>query len=126
MTQKTKKLICIAIGVAGLLFCGQYAGPGAGFLHSHGANVTFSFGAYFILSLCRLPLIERKPINAAYTFLGVSVQEVAQGLELYPGIFDPLDFLANAVGVCCAWVADVWVLREFPPQTPTGASDTER
>ena len=112
-TSQKKSLVCIAIGVVGLLFCRHYSGPAAGILHSHGANVAFSFGAYFILRLFRLPLIERKSINAAYTLVGVSAQEVAQALNLYPGTFDPFDFLANAVGICGAWVVDMCFKTEI-------------
>ncbi|MFC1526105.1 hypothetical protein ACFL6X_04755 [Candidatus Latescibacterota bacterium] len=105
--QKVTCLIGVAVGVLGLLLCRHYAGPASDLIHSHGANVTFSFGAYFILKLCRLPLADRRPVCAAYALLGVSAQEVAQGLSLYPGIFDPLDFLANAAGIGAAWAVDL-------------------
>jgi hypothetical protein len=122
-SQKTRRLICIAISVAGLLFSRHYSGPAAEILHSHGANVTFSFGMYFILGLCKLPLIERKSINAAYALLGVSVQEGAQALNLYPGVFDPLDFLANAVGICAAWMIDVWMSKTSSSAIPPEVTD---
>ena len=116
--QKTRNLICIAAGVAGLLISRHYSGPGAILLHSHGANVTFSFGAYFILKLWQIPLLERRPALAVYTFLGVSAQEVTQALSLYPGTYDVLDFPANAAGIAAAWVIDTWTTP-----SATGAPD---
>jgi len=45
-------------------------------------------------------------MNAAYALLGVSAQEVAQRVGLYPGTYDPLDFLLNAVGIGLALSVD--------------------
>lgn len=112
--QKARDLLCIAAGVAGLLISRHYSGPGAILLHSHGANVTFSFGAYFILKLWQIPLLERRPALAMYTFLGVSAQEVAQALSLYPGTYDALDFPANAAGIALAWAADAGTSPSLP------------
>jgi hypothetical protein len=109
--EKTQNLLCVAMGVAGLLFSRTYSGPMAAILHGYGANVTFSFGAYFILKFFRLPLKKKMHMNAAYTLIGVSAQEVAQAMALYPGTFDALDFLANAVGIGVAWGVDVWLSK---------------
>ena len=51
-------------------------------------------------------MIDKKYMNAFYTLIGVSAQEVAQALSLYPGTFDPFDFLANAIGVSIAVLVD--------------------
>lgn len=117
--QKARTFPCIAAGVAGLLISRHYSGPGSAILHSHGANVAFSFGAYFILKLWKLPLGERRPAIAGYAFAGVSAQEAAQGLSLYPGVFDPLDLLANAADVAFAWAVDVWT-SPSPPASSDG------
>jgi len=101
--DKLRNLAGVALGVLGLLLCRHYTGPGAALLHAHGANLTFSFGAFYILKLTRLPRVERGRVCAAYALTGVCAQEIAQGLSLYPGVFDPLDFVANAAGIALAW-----------------------
>ncbi|MBT4496158.1 MAG: hypothetical protein HOC74_00465 [Gemmatimonadetes bacterium] len=120
--QKTRCLIGVAIGVAGLLFSRHYSGSGAELIHSHGANVTFSFGAYYMLRLCRLPRIEIRRVNAAYALFGVSAQEAAQALGLYPGTFDPIDFAANTAGIAIAWAVDAWVSKRFATMADQEAS----
>jgi hypothetical protein len=103
----------VGVGVAGLLASRHLEGPAKEFLRAHGANVSFSFGAVFLISLFRFPLpaLNRPVAWAALAFVGVSAQEIAQGLGLYPGCFDPWDFLYNAIGaaaglaVALAWRA---------------------
>lgn len=99
MNEKARNLICMSIGIAGLLFSRHYSGPAETFFHSYGANITFSFSFYFLLKRFRLRSIDNAYVNAAYAFLGVSMQEVAQGIKLYPGTYDPLDFAFNALGI---------------------------
>ncbi len=111
--EKTRNVAFIFVGVIGLLGVRFYSGPLETLVHSHGANLTFSFGAYFILKFIKLPLIENKYMNGAYTFMGVSAQEIAQAFGRYPGIFDPLDFIANAFGICVAMIVDYLLTRGF-------------
>jgi len=106
ISGRTRNLFYIGIGIGGLLFSRYYSGPMEDFTHSYGANVTFSFFAYFLLKFFRLPLRDSKYMNAAYALLGVSAQEVAQRVGLYPGTYDPLDFLLNAVGIGLALSVD--------------------
>jgi len=113
MTEKTRNVLFILLGVTGLLGVQFYRGPFEILIHSHGANLTFSFGAYFLLKFLKLPLNDQKVITGAYTFLGVSAQEVAQGVGRYPGIFDPLDFLANALGICLGILVDSLISRKL-------------
>ena len=102
MTEKGWRVTCIGLGIAGLLLSRHYSGPGADYFHSYGANLTFSFASYFLLRLLDLPPKGNRYAAAAYSLLGVSLQEIAQALGFYPGVFDPLDFLFNAAGVSLA------------------------
>ncbi len=47
-----------------------------------------------------------KVVYATFIFLGCSAFEIAQGLELYNGTFDPKDFLAYATGAGLAIAVD--------------------
>ena len=107
MNEKVWRILCIAIGVGGLLFSRHYSGVGASFLQAYGANVSVSFAAYFLLRILNLPPRGSKYAAALYAFLAVSAQEVAQALRLYPGMFDALDFLFDAAGVGLALVIDM-------------------
>jgi len=107
VSEKAWRILCIATGVGGLLFSRHYSGFGADFLHAHGANISFSFAAYFLLRFFNLPPKRNRFSAAAYAIAGVSAQEGAQAVGLYPGIFDGLDFLFNAAGISLALGLDI-------------------
>jgi len=73
-----------------------------GYLH----DITLPFGLYFSGKLIGPPFEGNKLANAAFVFLGCSVFEAAQSLGLYPGTFDPKDFLAYSAGVGLAIAVD--------------------
>jgi hypothetical protein len=105
-------MLWIGVGIGGLLFSRHYSGAGADLLHAYGANVSFSFAAYFMLRFFNLPPRDNRIATAAYAFLAVSAQEIGQAWRLYPGVFDALDFLLNALGICLALGVDMVRLRK--------------
>lgn len=68
INKKVRNLFYVGIGVAELLFSRHYSGPIKDYFHSYGANISFSYAAYFLLKFFRLPLIDNKYkyMNAAY------------------------------------------------------------
>jgi hypothetical protein len=112
MHSKARNLIFVGIGIIGLLFSRHYSGPFENMISSFGANITFSFGAYFILKLSKLRLFNNKFINGGVIFLGVSLQEIAQGLHVCSGTYDPLDFLFNTIGISIAIFIDMLITRK--------------
>jgi len=112
INKKLRNLFHVGIGVAGLLSSRYYSGPIKDFFHSYGANISFSFAAYFLLKFFRLPLINNKYMNAAYTLFGDSVQEFVQSVGIYPGTYDPLDFIFNAIGIGIALVIDLLRIKK--------------
>lgn len=103
--ERNRNVVLILVGVAGLLASHHATGAWAPFAHAHGANLTFSFAAFFLVRFLQLPGNSNAAVTAAYTFAGVAVQEFAQALGLYPGWFDPYDLLFDAIGVTLAWIA---------------------
>ena len=108
---KKYSILFILIGTCGLLFSRHYSGPMEEFFHCYGANITFSFGAYYIIKLFRFPLADNIYINALYTLTGLSIQETAQHYGLYPGTFDPQDLVFNTAGVVLAVIMEVVMLE---------------
>jgi len=109
--DKVRDVACVLLSVALLLFARRYDGPGSTFLHQHGANLSFSFGAFYILRLLRVPRSGRAWITALLALAGVWLQEGLQAAGLYPGVFDPLDLLYDAGGVVLAWALCVATSR---------------
>lgn len=112
MSAREKKLRVALILLAGaaLIGCRHWEGAGAGILHSFGANFSFSFGAYFIMSLVPLQQLRNHYLCALATLVGVWAQEAAQGIGWYPGVFDWVDFGVDAVGVGLALALDLMVV----------------
>jgi hypothetical protein len=90
-------------GVVGLLLSRHAIGPFTDLAHRHGANLSFSFAAFFLLRMFPLPGNTHSWATALYTLAALSAQELAQRLGLHPGTFDPRDFLFDAIGVLVAW-----------------------
>ena len=112
MSAKSKKLIIVTGAIIGLLFSRLYIGPGSDFFNSYGTNISISFGAYFILKFFNLPM--NKLAYGGIIFFFVSLQEITQGLGLYPGNIDNLDFLFNALGVVLAIIVDTIIFGKVP------------
>lgn len=103
--ERKRNVVLILVGVAGLVASHHATGALAPFAHAHGANLTFSFAAFFLVRFLKLPGNVSPAATAAYTFAGVATQELAQAVGLYPGWFDPYDLLFDAIGVALAWIA---------------------
>lgn len=106
-SSKGRDVACVLLSVTLLLFARRYDGPGSTFLRQHGANLSFSFGAFYILRLLRIPRSGRAWITALVALAGVWSQELLQAAGVYPGVFDPLDLLYDAGGVVLGW--GVWL-----------------
>lgn len=96
-------LLFVGVGVAALLASRHLPAPLTRFGQSHGANLAASFGAFFVLRL--FPVFQRLPswVTVMAALLAVNGVEIAQHAGLYPGTYDPEDFLYNAAGVLAAW-----------------------
>jgi glycopeptide antibiotics resistance protein len=108
--MKNQKLIYLALillGIAGAIFSQYYSGFGAVILENYGANFFFPFAIYFIIR--NFPL-ERSTV-ALIALGGVLLQEIAQLLGLYAGIFDYKDLLVDIAGVLAAMMVDRKITR---------------
>jgi len=103
--RRILSLAMIGLGIAGLLFSRHHVGTGEAFLRAYGANITFSFAAFFLIALFgkTWSALRRDGVVALVAFLGVGGQEMAQLVGLYPGVYDPRDLLFDALGVAAGW-----------------------
>ena len=112
-TGRDVALVLISVGL--LLFARHHDGPGAAFLREHGANVSFSFGAFYLLRLAHVPPSGRAWITALVALACVWLQELLQALGIYPGTFDAMDIVYDACGVGAAWLVHVFTARVGAP-----------
>jgi hypothetical protein len=104
--NRIRNIALLAISVVGILLVSFYSGTFSAFVQAYGANVFFGLGMYFLLQLFKIPDIDRMSTNAVYALVFTGAQEMAQFIGLNPGVFDPLDFLANGVGILLAMAID--------------------
>ncbi|MBU0692150.1 hypothetical protein KKC97_06675 [bacterium] len=105
--MKLRRVILALIGTALLVGLNHYTGTGREFAHSYGSNISFSFAAYFLLQLSRLPISENRVWVFILAFVLVSLSEFAQLYGFYSGIFDVWDFLFNGIGIVLALLTDL-------------------
>jgi len=138
VTHETRKrhypihnYVFLALGVAGLLLVFGYSGPFFDLVHSYGGNLTASFAFYFIVAPAVARVRESRMASGLIALLVAEAFEATDGFfGVMTNVYDPLDYVANALGVGLALLVDVvaahvartWeprreVIPEHPPET---------
>lgn len=108
MLQKKRLyyLIPILIGIAGLLVKRWYPPWFPDYLYDHTGNVAVSFSVYFLARIAGNGKIN-PAVSAGAALLLVELFELTNGFWVMLNVYDPLDYLANALGVGLALVVDL-------------------
>ena len=80
------------------------------FLVSYTANLSASFAAYLPISIAPMPKL-RPVMIAAVALLVVESFEFTNGFGIMSNVYDPLDYLANAIGIGFAICVDAGLSR---------------
>jgi len=105
-TVKTRSILFVLIGVAVFLLKHQYAGPLDGVVHAYAGNVSASFALYFVFTNLQLPARIRRFVAALIVFAAVESFEAFDGFGLMANTYDPVDFLANLIGIALGYLLD--------------------
>jgi hypothetical protein len=87
------------LGALALVMKGRF---GSGLVHSYGGNVAASFAAFFVLKLPVVPARFEAAAAAALALLAAELFEATSGFGFMSNTYDPVDYLANAIGVALA------------------------
>ncbi len=117
---RIRNLLMILAGVAGLLAKSWFADSIGGLGHSYLGNVAVSFSVYFWVSLATAARLNRVVI-AVLALLAVECFELTDGFGIMANVVDPWDYLANALGVALAILADLLSARIMARSTPAEA-----
>ena len=93
LSEQLKDLILGASFVTLDVFLKAYGGHSL--VRSYAHDTLLPLSAYFLLKSYGS---KSKGFNAAFIFSGCSTFELAQAAGLYPGTYDPNDFIAYAAG----------------------------
>jgi len=82
------------------------------FVQSYGHNILQPLSLYFFYNALGGLWNINKYATAAFIFSGCSAFEIAQGVGLYKGTFDPMDFVAYATGTALALGIDALISKK--------------
>jgi hypothetical protein len=105
-TPKARHVFFILLGVAALVLKSYYSGPFVEIVHSYGGNIAASFAVYFVVRISTSGWRYGRLVAAGIALLIVELFEAADGFGVMTNVVDPVDFVANAVGVVLALVLD--------------------
>lgn len=103
---RTRNVLMVLAGVAGLLMKSWFAESLGDLAYSYLGNLAVSFAVYFLVSIAASTRLNRF-ITGVIALLVVEIFELADGFGLMANVYDPFDYLANALGVALAYLVDV-------------------
>src|SRR5512139_3872009 len=103
---RARNLLMVLAGVVGLLMKGWFAESLGDLAHSYLGNLAVSFAVYFLVSIAAGNRLSRFMIGVI-ALLVVEIFELADGFKIMANVYDPFDYLANAVGVALAYLLDI-------------------
>ncbi len=106
-----RNVIFVLLGVVVLLLKGSYAGPMNELVHSYAGNVFISFALYFVSSFAVRGRRRPRLLAAALSLVAVTSFELTDGFGFMANVYDPVDLLANGVGIGLAVGVDVLASR---------------
>ena len=110
-SRRIQYLVLILTGVAGLLFKRNYMGPFAELIYRHGSNFSVSFAVYFIAQLGLSAFPYPRLFSTVGSLMAVELFELTNGFGVMSNIYDPWDYLANALGIGLALGIDFLINR---------------
>ena len=114
---KVRDLILVLVGVIGLLTKSWFRGAIGDLGHAYLGNVSASFAVYFLVSLAGASRLNRAAI-AGIALATVAAFEMTNGFGVMTNVYDPWDYLADALGVALAYLADLASARAMHTASP--------
>ncbi len=105
-TSKARNVSFVFLGVAALVLKSRYSGPFVEIIHSYSGNVSASFAVYFVVRILTTGWRHGRFVTAGIALLIVELFEVTNGFGVMTNVYDPVDLVANAMGVALALVLD--------------------
>ena len=109
-----RNLVFVFIGGVLFLLRRHYSGPLEDIIHSYSGNFFVSFALYFVFinPLVQVQLRAKRVLAALLTLAVVESFEAFNGFGFMANTYDPVDFIANALGVGFAFGLDAMLSRK--------------
>lgn len=105
-TSKAWYIIFVLLGVVALVLKRHYACLYGDVVYCYGGNVSASFAVYFMVRISTLGWRYGRLVTTSIVLLVVELFEVTNGFGVMTNVYDPADFVANALGVGLALLLD--------------------
>lgn len=109
--EKLRNLLFVLSGALVLMLKHNYSGPYMEIVKSYSGNISVSFAVYFIISFSSDTWEKNRFITAFIALLAVELFEITNGFGIMKNVFDPIDLLANLIGVGLAFGLDLLLDR---------------
>lgn len=119
-----RNIFFILFGVAALVLKRHYSGPFVEAIYSYGGNASASFAVYFVFRMLTSGWILTsgwrygRLVTASIALLVVELFEATNGFGVMTNVYDPVDYLANALGIALAYCVDLISARLIQANSP--------
>jgi hypothetical protein len=120
-TSKARNVFFVLLGAAALVLKRHYSGPFVEIIYSYGGNASVSFAVYFVVRILTSGWKYGRLVTAGIALLVVELFEATNGFGVMTNVYDPVDFVANAVGVGLALVLDTLVWSKWQNELDRGS-----
>ena len=119
-----RNLVFVFIGVILFVLRRHYSGPLEDIIHSYAGNFIVSFSLYFVFinPLVQVRLRAKRVLAALLTLAAVESFEAFNGYGYMANTYDPIDYIANALGVGFALGLDAILNRKSTQTSNTKSS----
>ena len=110
-TKLFRNLAFILLGILILILKRYYSGPFEEQVYAYGSNISVSFVIYFIILIGLENLPQTRLLALSGSLIIVELFELTSGFGFLSNTYDPMDYVANALGITLALVADLLLDR---------------
>lgn len=112
-SSKVRNVFFVLLGVAALILNRYYSGPFVEIILGYGGNISASFAVYFVVRILTSRWRYEMLVTAGMALLAVELFEATNGFGIMTNVYDPVDLVANVVGVGLALGLDALVLPRW-------------
>lgn len=116
--RTARNVAFVLLGVAVLVLKPGYHGPLAQAVNNWGGNFSISFAVYFLAAIGVSRYGAGRVAASALALLIVEGFELTNGFGVMSNVYDPVDLVANAVGVGIALALDLTSRGPATTQAP--------
>lgn len=123
--MRARNTVLALAGAVVLVLRNRYSGPFDQLVYAYAGNVAVSSTLYFAAVSGTQSTRRPRLVAALLTLFAVSAFELSDGFGLMDNVYDPIDLVANAVGVGAAVLLDLltgWLMSRYRARKTTAVS----